>query len=142
MESYIRELVDYLLRVYVTKKEVVAPVIKSCDVYLSVTQAVPCALVLNELISNAFKHAFKEDQKGTIEMSVRMSVDGTISMRIKDDGIGIPEEIDIYTVDSLGLKLVTNLVQKQLKGRIQVKRDRGTEFIIEFKISEGEAEHA
>ena len=55
-------------------------------------------------------------------------------MRVKDDGIGLPEEIDIDKADTLGLKLVRNLAQEQLKGIIQVKRDGGTEFIIEFPV--------
>jgi len=54
------------------------------------------------------------------------------------DGIGIPDEVDIYTTDSLGLKLVTSLVQQQLKGEIQVIRDKGTEFIVDFKLAKEE----
>jgi len=68
---------------------------------------------------------------------MQRSTGDTIILRLKDDGIGIPDDVDIYKTDSLGLKLVRNLVQQQLKGDIQVKRDKGTEFIIEFKIVNG-----
>jgi len=132
MESHIRELADYLSQIYASR--LITPVIECSGVYLSLTQAIPCALVLNELISNAYKHAFKAEQKGTIEISMQRSVEDTIFIRVKDDGTGIPNEVDIYKTDTLGLKLVRNLIQQQLKGKIQVERNKGTEFIIEFKI--------
>lgn len=137
MKSHIHELVKFLSQIYASR--LITPVIESYDVYLSITQAIPCALVLNELISNAYKHAFKEGQKGTVTITMQRSAGDTIFIRAKDDGVGIPEEVDIYKTDSLGLKLVRNLVQKQLKGEIEVKRDKGTEFIIEFKILKEEA---
>jgi two-component sensor histidine kinase len=56
-----------------------------------------------------------------------------VTMRVKDDGIGMPEDLDIEKVSSLGLKLTRNLVQQQLKGSIQFKRDKGTEVSLEFK---------
>ncbi len=86
---------------------------------------------MNELISNALKHAFKEGQKGTLEISMKRSTEDTIFVRVKDEGIGIWEEIDIYKTESLGLKLVRNIVQKQLQGKLQVKRNKGTEFTLE-----------
>jgi len=70
MGNHVRELVSYLSSLYATGKSITS-VIEISDVYLSITQAIPCALVLNELISNAFKHAFKERQKGTIEISMQ-----------------------------------------------------------------------
>ena len=133
--SHVREMVSYLSQVYANRKKLITPVIEHSDVYLSVTQAIPCALALNEVISNAFKHAFIEGQKGTIEISIQSLADDTIFIRVKDDGIGIPEGIDIYKADSLGLKLIRNLVQEQLKGKIQIDRNNGTDVSIEFKIS-------
>lgn len=137
MACHIRELIGFLSQIYAS--DLITPIIDCSDVYLSITQAIPCALVTNELVSNAYKHAFAKGQKGTIDISMRLSAEDTIFFRVKDDGIGIPDEVDIYKTDSLGLKLVTNLVQQQLKGEIQVIRDNGTEFIIEFKIVKEEA---
>ncbi|MFH1250431.1 MAG: PAS domain S-box protein [bacterium] len=133
--NHVREMVDYLSKVYVTNAKLITPVIEYSDIYLSVIQAIPCILALHEIISNAFKHAFKED-KGTIKIFIKRLDDDTVFIRIKDDGIGIPEEIDIYKTNSLGLKLLRSLVQKQLKGKIQINRNKGTEFIVEFKILE------
>lgn len=141
MESHVQELVNYISEVYAGRKEI-AVVIEVANIRLPITRAIPSALVLNELISNAYKHAFTGRQEGNIEISIQKSDDDTIFMRVKDDGIGIPEEIDIYNIDSLGLTLVRSLVQHQLKGEIEIERNKGTEFIIEFKILEEEAERA
>jgi len=141
MEYHIRELIGFLSQIYAS--DLITPVIDCSDVYLSITQAIPCALVTNELVSNAYKHAFAKGQKGTIHISMWLSAGDTIFLSVKDDGIGIPDVVDIYETDSMGLNLVTNLVQQQLKGEIQVIRDKGTEFIIEFKIvKEEEVNHA
>jgi PAS domain S-box-containing protein len=142
MGNHAWELVNYLSQVYATKSRLITPVIEPSDVYLSITQAIPCALILNEVISNAFKHAFQEGQKGTIEISIRREANDTIFLRVKDDGIGLPEAIDVDTTGSLGLKLIRNLVQEQLKGRLQIKRDKGTEVAVEFPILKEEVEHA
>jgi len=141
MESHIQELIISLSKVYAERKSITS-VVEISGVHLSIIQAIPCTLVINELISNALKHAFKEGQKGMLEISMQSSAEDTIFVTIKDDGIGIQDEIDIYKTDSLGLKLVRNLVEKQLGGKLQVKRNKGTEFIIEFKILEEGAKYA
>jgi len=134
MGAHVKELVGYLAQVYATNGVRITPVIDASGVYLSITPAVPCALALNEVISNAFKHAFQGRQKGAIEISLRKSAEGMVTMRVKDDGIGMPEDFDIDKTSTLGLKLTRNLVQEQLKGSIQFKRANGTEVIIEFKV--------
>ena len=134
MEAHVKELVGYLAQVYATNGIRITPVIDASGVYLSITPAVPCALALNEIISNAFKHAFQGRQKGTIEISLRKSAEGMVTMRVKDDGIGMPEDFDIDKTSTLGLKLTRNLVQEQLKGSIQFRRGNGTEVTIEFKV--------
>jgi PAS domain S-box-containing protein len=140
MGSQIQEMVSYFSKVYTGRGTLITPVIENSDVYLSVTQAIPCALALNEVISNAYRHAFPEGQGGAIKISIQRSADDVISIKIRDDGIGMPEGIDIYRAESLGLKLIRNLVQEQLKGKVQVNRDNGTEFVIEFKILKEDVE--
>ena len=136
MEKHIRELVSFLSRVNNSTKMIAPVVVNASGVYLSIDQALPCALILSELISNVFKHAFEERQKGVIEIFMEKSAGNMIIIKVKDDGIGIPDEIDIHETDSVGLKLVRNIVQKQLKGEVRIERNRnrGTEFIIKFKI--------
>jgi len=138
MGSHLRELVSFLSAVYAESK-IVTPIFEISNIYLSITQAIPCALVCNELISNALKHAFGKENKGIIEISMQKSDQDTIYIRIRDNGASISEEIDIYETETLGLKLVRNIVQKQLNGKIQLKRNKGTEFIIEFKVLKKES---
>ena len=134
MERHIQELSGNLLKIY-SKEKTITLDINSANVYLPVTQAVPCALVLNELISNSLKHAYRDGQQGTISISMQQSNNGTTLLKVKDNGAGIPEEIDIERTKSLGLKLARNIVNKQLNGKIKIIRNRGTELTIEFKHS-------
>ena len=133
MGRHVRELVNYLSEVY-EKQKGITTVIEIPDIYLPVTQAIPCATVLSELISNAIKHAFRGKPEGMVEISMNKSDESIIIVRVKDDGIGIPGEVDIDKTNSLGLKLVRNMVRKQLGGKIRLVRNGGSEFIVEFKI--------
>lgn len=142
MGSHIRELVDYLSQIYATVSGSISTVIEVQDVYLSVTQAIPIALVINELVSNAFKHAFKEGDKGTIELLLKREDHDKIFFQVRDNGIGIPEEIDIYQTKSLGFKLVRNTVRDQLRGDLSLQRGAGTTITVEFEILKEEKNHA
>ena len=133
MNRHIMELIGYLSQIYADEKRI-TPVVKPTGVYLSLNHAIPCALVINELVSNAFKHAFKGRQEGRIEVSLMETKDRTIIIKVKDNGIGFPKEIDILKTDTLGLKLVKSTILDQLKGELKVERDAGTAIIAEFKI--------
>ncbi len=133
MGILIRSLFAHLANIYATRSRFVTPVVlEDTGVFLPITQAIPCSLVLNEVISNILKHAFKEGQRGTVEISVQDSANGRIHIRIKDDGVGIPEDIEIHETHSIGLSLIRTLVQDQLEGTVQINRSNGTEFIMEF----------
>ncbi|HDY67375.1 MAG TPA: HAMP domain-containing protein [Candidatus Scalindua sp.] len=140
MGKHIQELSKRLLQIYEMEKTITLD-IKPTDISLPITRAVPCALALNELISNTLKHAYKDGQKGKIDISMQRSDGDTFSIKVKDDGIGIPEEIDIDKTNSLGLSLVRNLVLRQLSGKLYIRRNRGTEIVIEFKALKGEIRH-
>jgi PAS domain S-box-containing protein len=101
------------------------------DITLGVDTAVPCGLMINELVSNSLKHAFP-DKKGEIKIALH-AVDGTIELTVRDNGIGIPEDINFRTAETLGLRLVTILAEDQLNGEITLSRTKGTEFLITFK---------
>ena len=96
---------------------------------------------MNETIANALKHGFEEGQKGTVHISLQKSA-STVLIRVKDDGIGFPEDLDLDRSGTLGLKLIGNLVREQLKGDVQIQREKGTEVIVEFPVVEGEAKGA
>ena len=137
MQRHIQQLITHLSYLYDMDKHI-SPVIRTAGIHLSLTQAIPCALVLNEVISNVFKHAYKKGEEGTIEVSMEQTHDKMISLKIKDHGRGIPQEIDVFETGSLGLKLTRSLVIDQLKGEMQVNRNHGTEVLIEFpRLKEG-----
>jgi two-component sensor histidine kinase len=104
------------------------------EVFLPVDQALPCALVVNEILSNAYKHAFKGRKKGNIVISA-VQENGRIRITVRDNGIGIPAHFDISRSRSLGLKLIRTLVQHQLKGSLMINSHQGTEIIVEFPLS-------
>lgn len=135
--KHIQELINHLSSVYSSRKIKIKYFMNESDIYIPITQAVPCALALNEIITNAFKHAFKEGEEGTIEVSIIEPQDSAISIKIKDDGVGMPEDIQIDTIDTIGLKLVGNLVREQLKGKVDFRQDNGTEVTIEFNVLKG-----
>lgn len=101
------------------------------DYNLNIETAIPVGLIINELVSNALKHAFKYDEEGEINLSLDKNGD-FYCLTIRDDGAGLPDDVDIDNPGSLGLQLVTALVS-QLEGKIEVVRDGGTMFKIGFK---------
>jgi PAS domain S-box-containing protein len=131
-------LVEQLSCVYSTAGSV-DTLIQSSDVLLNIDQAIPCALVLNELISNAFKHAFRGRSSGTIEVFIDADEVGGVTVCLRDNGGGIPPGIELDSVKTLGLTLVNNLVKNQLRGEILMRRNRGTEYSIRFNRIDGES---
>ena len=125
--------VTALSNIYSHKGHDISCEIHSEEVFLPVDQAIPCALVVNEILSNAYKHAFKGRKKGTIEISA-VQENGQIHLIVRDDGIGMPVNFDISRSNSLGLKLIRTLVQHQLKGSLMINSRQGTEIIVEFPL--------
>ena len=103
------------------------------NIYLNIDTAIPCGLLINELISNSFKHAFPDNREGEITITMREIKDSTIELKIIDNGVGIPETFDWKNADTLGLHIVNLLAEGQLEGEIELTRAKGTEFIINFK---------
>ncbi len=132
MGTTIRKLADFLLQIYAKDKGDITTVITAADIILSITQAIPCALIINELLSNALKHAFKSMAKGSIEIAMRELAGDKIELIVKDNGVGIPEELDIHKIKTLGLRLVRTLAENQLKGEMKLNRDEGTKIYVEF----------
>ena len=133
MGTAIRKLVSFLSQIYARDKKNITSVVTAEGIILSISQAIPCGLIINELVSNALKHAFKGMAEGSIEISMRELADDKIKLTVKDNGIGIPEELDIYKTDTLGLKLIRTLAEDQLKGKMELIRNEGTEIYVEFK---------
>jgi two-component sensor histidine kinase len=101
------------------------------DVQLDLDRAVPCGLIVNELVSNALKHAFPDDRAGRLCVELEPFGDKQLVLVVGDNGVGLPADLDYHRADSLGLQLVDDLTQ-QLNGNIMVNRDGGTTFTITF----------
>lgn len=101
---------------------------------LTIGQASPFGLVLNELISNALKHGFPDGKSGRIQVEVRLDRDEQVRVMVKDNGRGIPDGFDWRNTGSLGLKLVTALVENQLEGSITLENNSGTTILFDFSL--------
>jgi PAS domain S-box-containing protein len=135
MGSQIRDQVADLSSIYGRSGAEISSEIDAEDIYLPVDQAIPCALVVNEILSNAFKHAFRGRTKGTLSVSATQA-DDRIRIIVRDDGVGIPQEVDVYRTTSLGLKLIRSLML-QLNGSVTITSDHGTEVTVEFPLNSG-----
>ena len=129
-KEYVQSLVVSLTRSY-TVNPGVRISIDIGDVALDIDTAIPCGLIINELISNSLKYAFKGEKSGEIKISLTYE-DGLYKLRVSDDGIGLPPEIDFRNTPSLGLQLVVTLTE-QLKGSIEHITGKGTMFVITFR---------
>ena len=126
---YVHELTEELVLSY-GGSDKVQLTIEMRDIFLSLNTAVPCGLIINELVSNALKYAFPE--KENCELLVRFhSSDGNHALTVKDNGIGLPSEIDFQNLTSLGLELVSAFVL-QLNGKLSVDNVAGACFAIIF----------
>lgn len=128
---YIRSLSLYLYHAYGINPETIVLRIEAQKTILTVETAVPCALVLNELLSNTLHHAFPNGRAGEIRIEF-YEEDRRKWLRFSDNGVGLPEHVDLDQPASLGLSLVLDLVRKQLNGTLEIERRQGVTFIISF----------
>ncbi|MBI5725825.1 MAG: PAS domain S-box protein [Planctomycetes bacterium] len=99
---------------------------------LDLDSAMPCGLIINELLSNALKHAFPASRPGEIRVAMNREKDGSLVLSISDNGRGIPADINTSKTTTLGLRLI-NILTYQLGGQLEIKRENGTEFILRFR---------
>jgi len=130
-KEYITTLANDLYRTYVKDPTRVSLQMIIEDVNIDINTAIPLGLILNELITNAMKHAFPNDREGTISISFVKNNDVFI-LKVSDDGVGFPADLDYTKTDSLGMQLVTSL-SSQINGKIELDKDHGTKFTITFK---------
>jgi len=126
--EYIKDLVD---NIHLPEFDNIAISIDVENVSMDINKAIPCGLIINELVTNAFKHAFPGEREGKIEITMNLHDKESFILVVSDDGIGMPEELDFRTTTSLGLQLVTGLV-RQLQGNIDVDKSTGTKYTIIF----------
>jgi two-component sensor histidine kinase len=131
--EYIHNLVAYFFNIYGDQAENITPTIhiENPSLSLDMDKAIPFGLILTELLSNALKHAFSPGKKGEIQIIIRSETPGMVNLVVKDNGIGLPADIDLRETKSLGLQLVRLLTQ-QIKGTIKINRSKGTTVTITF----------
>jgi PAS domain S-box-containing protein len=139
--EYVDDLARNLMTSYSLRPSKVAIETEVSDVRLGIDTAVPCSLIINELVSNAFKHAFPGERTGRIFVRMRRIVepaaeavggrDCRYELVVEDDGVGFPAGVDFHESTSLGLRIVTTLCS-QLHGEIEMERIGGTRFRIHF----------
>lgn len=129
--EYLRQLTGYLINSFKISPDVVEIDISAEKLELGIDHAVPCGLIVNELISNSLKYAFPDGKKGLIKIELKKKEEGTIVLTISDDGVGFPEGVDYRETQSLGLQLVNTLVG-QIDGTISMENHVGTTFRITF----------
>jgi PAS domain S-box-containing protein len=134
-DTYINRLAEYLLSFYDVSPERVH-LNASAKVQLNLSDAISCGLIVNELLTNALKHAFPQDRAGSIQISLTCQ-DGECVLEVADDGVGLPENFRLEEATSLGLKLVSVLA-KQLQGTVRLQRIGGTRVTLEFPQADSE----
>ena len=109
--------------------------LKLDKIILDVDKAISCGLIINELVTNVFKHAFPKNfsDKKKLEIFLIQDSDANIKIIVSDNGIGIPKHIDIRKTKTLGLELVITLLEQHLRGKLSIERCPGTKFILNFK---------
>ena len=130
--EYIENLTGYLFSIYGVDVETINLELYLDEVAFKIDTAIPCGLIINELVSNALKHAFLNQAKGTIYITLHFDEDNSYTLIVRDNGIGLPPNWESKTVNSLGLKLV-EILANQLEGTLQVNSRCGTEFSLKFR---------
>jgi two-component sensor histidine kinase len=129
--QYIRSLTVHLLHTSNDGANRVKLNTEVKDVFLDINKAIPCGLIVNELVSNSLKHAFPQNRRGNISIQLSSANNRNICIVVSDDGIGISQKEDFQKPNSLGLQLVSDLVD-QLGGTMELDLSKGTSYQISF----------
>lgn len=129
MKQYFTRLTDDIAKLY---PATVHCQVEADNVTLSINDAIPVGLIANELITNAFKHAFTDGRQGEIRVTLGQKPNGSMELVVADNGVGISDDIDLLESKTLGLQLVSRLASGQLAGTFEVVRKQGTSFHVCF----------
>lgn len=131
MSEYMRSLIGHLFRSYGVDSGRIQVNLQLDEVEFDIDTGLTCGLILDELVSNCLKHAFDDRRRGCITISLQAHADSTYSLRVSDDGVGMPKDGVLNNPDSLGLELV-GLMAEKLDGAVTVQSGQGTEWQVRF----------
>jgi len=133
IKNYIENLALKMIEIYQPFIEINYE-LQIADVNINITKAIPCGMILTELVTNALKHAYNNNKgNGLLKITCTKSEAGNFDIVVKDNGIGLPDNIDIHNSESSGLQLIT-ILTSQIDGKISVHTENGTEFRINFPV--------
>jgi two-component sensor histidine kinase len=135
--EYVRTLTAQLLDSIPSQSSAVRLTTNAADVFLEVSKAIPCALMINELVTNSIKYGFPGNQnrekEGEINVELKSPHNGKVTLIISDNGVGLPGDFDLNKTETLGMQIIKALIKK-LHGTIEIDKNEGTKFIIQFQI--------
>ncbi|HSH66305.1 MAG TPA: tetratricopeptide repeat protein [Bacteroidia bacterium] len=131
-KEYISQLIEFIYKIYNVDKNQIDYLITSSDIHLDINTAVPLGLIINEVVCNSLKHGFGHAEIGKIDIKLTSLPANEYELIILDNGKGLPENFDIKTTKTLGLKLIQTLI-KQIGGKLEIGYGKGTVFNIHFK---------
>ncbi len=134
IDQYIDDLLEIILDSISSTEKSISIEKEMEPLSMNMRQAIPCGLLLNELITNSFKHGFPDRQEGDIAISLHQK-DRQVVLSVQDNGVGLPDDFDIKNQSSLGMTLINTLV-KQLGGTLEITSDNGAIFTVTFEIDE------
>jgi PAS domain S-box-containing protein len=129
--AYLKQLAEQFFRSQNLAPSLVRLETAVASCYVSIDQAIPCGLIVNELMTNCLKHGFPEGKGGEVRVLVRSGSEGRIAVEVSDSGIGLPDDFDARRSASLGVQLVTDLT-RQIGGSLQIGEGPGSQFIVTF----------
>ena len=133
--DYLRELTENLAASFSPSASEIRFTLEADEIRLAIDAAIPCGLIINELVSNAYKHAFPDGRTGAVNVVLKRRSPGFIVMRVADTGRGIPLGLDLRRTESLGMQLVFTLAQ-QIQGEIEIKSSPGEGTVFELTVPE------
>jgi two-component sensor histidine kinase len=129
--NYLNDLTRYLFYTYNINRQLVLLHLNVGDISLGIDTAVPCAMIINELVSNSLKHGFPDGREGEITVSLNINDEGKHALMVRDTGIGVPPGFDLQSSGSLGIQIVLSLI-KQIRGKIEIGGNGGLSITIIF----------
>jgi PAS domain S-box-containing protein len=134
--EYVRTLAQHLFDSHSVDREAINLLVECDPIELNIDMAIPCGLILNELVSNCLRHAFPNGRSGEVAVRLRRA-EKSVRLEVQDNGVGIPENAEKGNSGSLGITLVYELAS-QIDGTVQVDRTEGTHFVVRFPTQTGE----